>query len=158
MNPLLGTLHPYPFERWRALARDVVPSPAHRPISLGLGEPHHPAPQLVKDAITSHLAGLSSYPTTLGDAGLRQAMADWVRRRYGVALDPARQLLPVIGSREALFSFAQTVIDPTWRGRPGVNLEKDAPIVLCPNPFYRIYNVYRKIRPSPQPSPGGERE
>jgi N-succinyldiaminopimelate aminotransferase len=135
MNPLLGTLHPYPFERWRQLARDVVPSPAHRPISLGLGEPRHPTPQLVKDAITSHLAGLASYPTTLGDAGLRQAMADWVRRRYGVALDPATQLLPVIGSREALFAFAQVVIDPTWRGRPGAQ----APVVLCPNPFYQIY-------------------
>ena len=76
MNPLLGTLHPYPFERWRVLAKDVVPSPAHRPISLGLGEPRHPTPQLIKDAITSHLAGLASYPTTLDDADLRQAMAD----------------------------------------------------------------------------------
>ncbi len=135
MNPLLGTLHPYPFERWRLLARDVVPSPAHRPISLGIGEPRHPTPQLVKDAIVGHLAGLASYPSTLGDAGMREAMADWVQRRYGVALDPATQLLPVIGSREALFAFAQTVIDPTWRGRPGTQ----APIVLCPNPFYQIY-------------------
>jgi N-succinyldiaminopimelate aminotransferase len=135
MNPLLGTLHPYPFERWRLLAKDVVPSPAHRAISLGLGEPRHPTPQLVKDAIASHLDGLASYPSTLGDAGLRQAMADWVQRRYGVTLDPATQLLPVIGSREALFSFAQTVVDPTWRGRPGAR----APIVICPNPFYQIY-------------------
>ena len=139
MNPLLGTLHPYPFERWRLLSKDVVPSPAHRPISLGLGEPRHPTPQLIKDAISSHLAGLATYPTTLGDASLRQAMADWVRTRYGVALDPGKQILPVIGSREALFSFAQTVVDPTWRGRPGANLETDAPIVLCPNPFYQIY-------------------
>ena len=135
MNPLLGTLHPYPFERWRLLAKDVVPSRAHRPISLGLGEPRHPTPQLIKDAITSHLGGLASYPSTLGDAGLRQAMADWVQRRYGVALDPARQLLPVNGSREALFSFAQAVLDPTWRGRAGAQ----PPIVLCPNPFYQIY-------------------
>ena len=135
MNPLLGTLHPYPFERWRLLTQGVVASPAHRPISLGLGEPRHPTPQLIKDAITGHLAGLASYPTTLGDASLRQAMADWVHARHGVALDPARQLLPVIGSREALFAFAQTVIDPTWRGRPGAQ----APIVLCPNPFYQIY-------------------
>ena len=135
MNPLLGTLHPYPFERWRLLARDVVPSPAHRPISLGLGEPRHATPQLIKDAITDHLAGLAVYPSTLGDAGLRQAMADWARRRYGVTLDPATQLLPVNGSREALFSFAQVVVDPTWRGRPGAR----PPIVLCPNPFYQIY-------------------
>ena len=135
MNPLLGTLHPYPFERWRLLARDVVPSPAHRPISLGLGEPRHATPQLIKDAITGHLAGLAVYPSTLGEAGLRQAIADWARRRYGVALDPATQLLPVNGSREALFSFAQVVVDPTWRGRPGTQ----PPIVLCPNPFYQIY-------------------
>ncbi len=139
MNPLLGTLHPYPFERWRLLAKDVAPSPAHRPISLGLGEPRHPTPQLVKDAITGHLEGLATYPSTLGDARLREAMAAWVQRRYGVALDPATQLLPVIGSREALFSFAQVVVDPTWRGRPGADLAKDAPIVLCPNPFYQIY-------------------
>jgi N-succinyldiaminopimelate aminotransferase len=135
MNPLLGTLHNYPFERWRLLARDVVPSPAHRPISLGLGEPRHATPKLIKDAITGHLAGLAVYPSTLGDAGLRQAMADWAQRRYGVALDPATQLLPVNGSREALFSFAQVVVDPTWRGRPGTQ----PPIVLCPNPFYQIY-------------------
>jgi len=135
MNPLLGTLHPYPFERWRLLARDVVPSPAHRPISLGLGEPRHATPQLIKDAITGHLAGLAVYPSTLGEAGLRQAIADWARRRYGVALDPATQLLPVNGSREALFSFAQVAVDPTWRGRPGTQ----PPIVLCPNPFYQIY-------------------
>ena len=135
MNPLLGTLHPYPFERLRLLSKDIVPSPAHRPISLGLGEPRHPTPQLVRDAITGHLAGLSAYPSTLGDARLREAMADWVRGRYGVTLDPATQVLPVIGSREALFAFAQTVVDPTWRGRPGAQ----APIVLCPNPFYQIY-------------------
>ena len=135
MNPLLGTLHPYPFERLRALTKDVVPSPAHRPISLGLGEPRHPTPQLVKDAITGHLGGLATYPSTLGDARLRETMAAWAQRRYGVALDPATQLLPVIGSREALFSFAQVVVDPTWRGTPG----RQAPIVLCPNPFYQIY-------------------
>ena len=94
---------------------------------------------------------MAAYPSTLGDAALRQAMADWVKARYGVALDPATQLLPVIGSREALFSFAQTVIDPTWRGRsaaqPGrgnqanehANDDAHAPIVLCPNPFYQIY-------------------
>jgi len=135
MNPLLGTLHPYPFERWRLLTQGVVPSAAHRPISLGIGEPRHPTPQLVKDAIAGHLDGLATYPATLGDATLRAAMAGWVQRRYGVTLDPATQLLPVNGSREALFAFAQTVVDPTWRGQPG----KLAPIVLCPNPFYQIY-------------------
>ena len=135
MNPLLGTLHPYPFERWRLLARDVVPSAAHRPISLGLGEPRHATPQLVKDAITGHLGGLAVYPSTLGDARLREAMAAWAQARYGVALDPATQLLQVNGSREALFAFAQVVVDPTWRGRPAAQ----SPVVLCPNPFYQIY-------------------
>ena len=135
MNPLLGTLHPYPFERWRALARDITPSPRHRAISLGIGEPRHPTPTLVKDAITDHLDGLATYPATLGEARLRETMAAWVAQRYGVTLDPATQLLPVIGSREALFAIAQTVLDPTWRGRPGAQ----APIVVCPNPFYQIY-------------------
>jgi N-succinyldiaminopimelate aminotransferase len=135
MNPLLDTLHPYPFERWRLLAQGVAPSAAHRPISLGLGEPRHPTPQLIKDAITGHLSGLAAYPSTLGDATLREAMAAWAQARHGVALDPARQLLPVNGSREALFAFAQAVVDPTWRSQPG----RQAPIVLCPNPFYQIY-------------------
>jgi N-succinyldiaminopimelate aminotransferase len=135
MNPLLGKLHPYPFERWRALAKDVVPAPAHRPISLGIGEPRHPTPALVNEAITSHLGGLSSYPATIGDPALRAAMAAWVQRRYDVALDPATQVLPVNGSREALFAIAQTVVDPTWRARPGAQ----PPIVVCPNPFYQIY-------------------
>jgi len=135
MNPLLGRLHPYPFERWAVLARDVVPSPAHRAISLGIGEPRHPTPELVKDAIRERLAGLASYPATRGDADLRDAMAAWANARYGVGLDPATQVLPVNGSREALFAIAQTVIDPTWRGRPGA----PPPVVVSPNPFYQIY-------------------
>ena len=135
MNPLLARLHPYPFERWAVLARDVVPSSAHRAISLGIGEPRHPTPELVKDAIRERLAGLASYPATRGDADLREAMAGWANARYGVALDPATQVLPVNGSREALFAIAQTVVDPTWRGRPGAQ----PPVVVCPNPFYQIY-------------------
>ncbi len=129
MNPLLARLHPYPFERLRALAREIVPNPACRPISLGLGEPRHATPALVKNAITGHLAGLSSYPATAGEPALREAMAAWVERRYGVTLDAATQVLPVNGSREALFALAQTVVDPT---RPGAT-------VVCPNPFYQIY-------------------
>lgn len=129
MNPLLDRLHPYPFERLRALTRDIVPNPALRPISLGLGEPRHATPALIKDALTGSLAGLASYPATAGEPALRRAMADWVERRYGVAIDPATEILPVNGSREALFALAQTVIDPT---RPGAT-------VVCPNPFYQIY-------------------
>lgn len=129
MNPLLGRLHAYPFERLRALTRDITPNPALRPISLGIGEPKHPAPALVEEALCAHLDGLSSYPATAGEPALREAIAGWVQRRYDVTLDAATQVLPVNGSREALFSLAQTVLDPA---------ERDA-IVVCPNPFYQIY-------------------
>jgi N-succinyldiaminopimelate aminotransferase len=129
MNPLLAKLHPYPFERLRALTRDITPNPAFKPISLGIGEPRHATPQLILDALSAHFGGLASYPATAGDIALRQACADWVERRYGVTLDAATQVLPVNGSREALFALAQTLIDPT---RPGAT-------VVCPNPFYQIY-------------------
>ena len=129
MNPLLQRLHPYPFERLRELTRGLTPNPALRPINLGIGEPRHPAPQLVVDAITGAMAGLSVYPPTAGSPALREACAGWLQRRYGVAVDPASQVLPVNGSREALFALAQVVVDPT---RPGAT-------VVCPNPFYQIY-------------------
>ena len=130
MNPLLSRLQPYPFERLRQLLADVTPSAAHRPISLGIGEPRHPTPRFIQDALAGDLAtGLAGYPPTAGSPALRQACAGWLRRRYGVAVDPATQVLPVLGSREALFALAQTVIDPT---RPGAT-------VVCPNPFYQIY-------------------
>jgi len=129
MNPLLGTLHPYPFERWRELTRDITPNPALRPIGLGIGEPRHPAPALVRQAIVDHLGGLSSYPPTAGEPRLREAMAAWLNRRYGVTVDPRTQVLPVGGSREALFALAQTVVDAS---------RADATVV-CPNPFYQIY-------------------
>jgi N-succinyldiaminopimelate aminotransferase len=129
MNPLLGRLHPYPFERWRELTGDIVPNPALKPISLGIGEPRHATPALIEEALMRALPALSSYPATAGEPALREAIAGWLQRRYGVALDAATQVLPVNGSREALFSLAQTVIDPT---RPGAT-------VVCPNPFYQIY-------------------
>ena len=129
MNPLLGKLHPYPFERLRELTRGITPNPAYKPIGLGIGEPKHATPELIKRALTENLAGLASYPATAGEPKLREACAAWVQRRYGVTLDAATQVLPVIGSREALFSLAQTVIDPS---KPGAT-------VVCPNPFYQIY-------------------
>jgi N-succinyldiaminopimelate aminotransferase len=129
MNPLLSRLHPYPFERWRELTQDVVPNPAYRPISLGIGEPKHATPALIEDALMQALPMLSTYPSTLGEPALREAIAGWVQRRYGVPLDAASQVLPVNGTREALFALAQTVLDPT---RPGAT-------VVCPNPFYQIY-------------------
>ena len=129
MNPLLCKLHPYPFERLREITRDITPAPHLRPISLGIGEPKHAAPELVKQALVGSLAGLSVYPPTAGEPRLREAFTGWLKRRYGVDVDPATQVLPVGGSREALFALAQTVIDPT---RPGAT-------VVCPNPFYQIY-------------------
>jgi N-succinyldiaminopimelate aminotransferase len=129
MNPLLARLHPYPFERLRALTRDITPNPAYKPISLGIGEPKHATPQLIKDALVAGLGGLAAYPATAGESALRNSMTGWLQRRYGIAVDPATQVLPVNGSREALFALAQTVIDPTKAGAT----------VVCPNPFYQIY-------------------
>ena len=130
MNPLLSRLQPYPFERLRQLHADITPNPAYSPISLGIGEPRHATPQLIKDALTGSLAGLASYPGTLGEPKLRQTMSDWLARRYdGLKVDAATQILPVNGSREALFALAQTVIDPS---QPGAT-------VISPNPFYQIY-------------------
>ena len=129
MNPLLARLQPYPFERLRGLVADIRPSPAHTPISLGIGEPRHATPALIEEALLANLKGLSSYPATAGEPKLREAIVGWLQRRYSVALDAATQVLPVNGSREALFALAQTVIDPTRAGAT----------VVCPNPFYQIY-------------------
>jgi len=128
-NPLLDKLHPYPFERLRALQKSVTPNPAYTPISLGIGEPKHPAPALIEQALLANLKGLSGYPATAGELGLRTAITAWLKRRYAIEVDAATQVLPVNGSREALFALAQTVIDPT---RPSAT-------VVCPNPFYQIY-------------------
>jgi N-succinyldiaminopimelate aminotransferase len=129
MNPLLASLQPYPFERLRALTRQITPNPAFKPISLGIGEPKHPTPAVVTDALIANLKGLASYPATAGEPALRTAIAQWITRRYGVTVDETRQVLPVNGSREALFALAQTVIDPS----------RDDATVVCPNPFYQIY-------------------
>jgi N-succinyldiaminopimelate aminotransferase len=129
MNPLLAKLHPYPFERLRELTRDIKPAAGLSPISLGIGEPRHATPKLIEDALMQALPGLSSYPATAGEPAMREACANWVQRRYGVTLSAQSQVLPVNGSREALFALAQTVIDPT----------RDGATVVCPNPFYQIY-------------------
>ncbi len=129
MNPLLDLLQPYPFEKLRVLLADQTPNPAYAPISLGIGEPKHPTPAFIRQAVTDHLDGLATYPTTAGTDALRAAIAGWLERRYGLPkLNPATQILPVNGSREALFALAQTVVNPI----PGA-------LVLCPNPFYQIY-------------------
>lgn len=129
MNPNLSRLQPYPFERLKQLFAGVTPNPNYRPISLGIGEPRHATPKLITDALTANLSGLASYPATAGEPALREAAAGWLQRRYGVSVNPATQVLPVNGSREALFALTQTVVDGT---KPGAT-------VLCPNPFYQIY-------------------
>ena len=130
MNPRLATLQPYPFEKLRLLLNQAGTPPAGlRAINLSLGEPKHAAPQCVKDALVGALDGLSSYPPTKGDPLLRQAISQWIGKRYNIPCpNPETQVLPALGSREALFAFAQVVLDSTKDG-----------IVVCPNPFYQIY-------------------
>jgi len=130
MNPDLQLLQPYPFQKLARLFGEVTPNAALKPISLHIGEPKHETPSFIKDALIAGLDGLANYPTTIGSDALRKAIADWLQRRYDIpALDAKTQTLPVNGSREALFAFAQAVLD---RSR------KD-PVVICPNPFYQIY-------------------
>jgi len=130
MNPRLAKLQPYPFEKLRALIADVTPNPALGAINLSIGEPKHPTPELVRSALAGALGGLAAYPATAGLPALREAIAEWLATRYALpAVDPATQVLPVNGSREALFAFAQALIDPQG-GRA---------LVACPNPFYQIY-------------------
>jgi N-succinyldiaminopimelate aminotransferase len=129
LNPLLNKLQPYPFERLRGLLDGVTPNPQLKPINLSIGEPKHPTPELVTRALAASMDGLASYPATAGSLALRETMAAWICRRHGLrALDPMTQVLPINGSREALFSVAQTVIDAS----------ADA-LVVSPNPFYQIY-------------------
>ena len=130
MNPHLAKLQPYPFERLRKLFEGLVPAPGKKPIVLSIGEPKHPTPPLIQQALIEGLARLANYPTTPGMLPLREAIAQWLARRHGVpAPDPASQVLPVAGSREALFAFAQAVVTGS---RPD-------PVVVMPNPCYQIY-------------------
>ena len=130
MNQYLAKLQPYPFQRLRDLFAGITPNPAFSNINLSIGEPKHATPSLIKDALVNHLSGLATYPTTLGVLPLREAIANWATRRYGIPiLNTETEILPVIGSREALFAVAQVVI----------NSSKPNPIVISPNPFYQIY-------------------
>ena len=130
MNPNLNKLQPYPFQRLRDLFAGIKPNPEFSPVNLSIGEPKHATPALIQQALVDNLAGLANYPTTLGVPALREAIAAWLSRRYGIPLMNAEtEIVPVNGSREALFAFAQAVID---NSRP-------APVVVCPNPFYQIY-------------------
>jgi N-succinyldiaminopimelate aminotransferase len=133
MNPALSTLHPYPFERLRRLLLDARP-PAHLPhIALSIGEPKHPPASLVLQAMGTELQTLGTYPSTHGLPQFRQTVAQWLTQRFALparAVDPETMVLPVNGTREALFAFAQTVV-----GRSAA----PQPVVVMPNPFYQIY-------------------
>ncbi len=127
MNPGLQTLQPYPFQRMRALFADTVPNDAYSPINLSIGEPKHPTPAFLKEALISQLDRLANYPITKGSDELRQAIADYLTRRYQLKqFDVNTQVLPVNGTREALFAIVQCLV------------EKNK-LVLIPNPFYQIY-------------------
>jgi N-succinyldiaminopimelate aminotransferase len=131
MNPALAQLHPYPFERLAALLAGIAPPAGVAPIGLQIGEPRHAAPAFVLDELWRHRDGYSKYPKTAGEPWLREAIADWLRARYRLPepLLAARHVLPVNGSREALFAFVQCIA-----GNPA------APVrVAMPNPFYQIY-------------------
>ncbi len=131
MNSLLASLRPYPFERLRALLAGATPPAGLPHISMSIGEPRHAPPQLVLDAFTQHLETLGNYPATLGLPQFRAAIAAWLERRFALpkaAVDSESMILPVNGTREALFAFAQATIDA-----------KRSPVVVMPNPFYQIY-------------------
>jgi len=131
MNPNLEKLQPYPFQRLAALKAGIEPPQHLTHIALSIGEPRHATPAFIRDALEQQLGGLANYATTRGTPQLRHSIADWLTRRFGLpraSLDPDRHILPVNGTREALFAFAQAVVDPA-----------KAPLVLMPNPFYQIY-------------------
>ncbi|HUP95966.1 MAG TPA: succinyldiaminopimelate transaminase [Burkholderiales bacterium] len=130
MNPRLGRLQTYPFQKLTALLEGAKPNPALNLIPLYIGEPKHPTPEFIKRALTENLSGLAGYPPTAGTPELREAIAAWLEKRYDIPkIDATTQVIPVTGTREALFAIAQAVVDTT----------KPDPVVVCPNPFYQIY-------------------
>ena len=139
MNPLLSHLQPYPFERLRQLFSTVTPNPSLRPVSLGMGEPKHATPAFIQqamvDAIHATPSGLATYPATAGEPKLRESFTRWMKQRYALDVNPATQVLPVNGSREALFALTQTLIQRATAG----STPEQSPLVVCPNPFYQIY-------------------
>ena len=131
MNPNITKLHSYPFEKWASLKADVQENSDYEPIALSIGEPKHKSPQFVLDELTSHLNSVASYPLTKGSDALRESIANWLNLRFALKsapIDSQTQVIPVNGTREALFAFAQAIIDTTKK-----------PLVLAPNPFYQIY-------------------
>ena len=130
MNTDLERLQSYPFQKLNTLLEGAKPSAQYKPVSLYIGEPKHPTPQFIRQALIDNLDGLAVYPTTLGAPGLRIAIAEWLKQRYGLKqINADTEIIPVNGSREALYAFAHTIID---RSKP-------RPAVVVPNPFYQIY-------------------
>lgn len=130
MNPDLSKLQPYPFEKLTALKAAVTADTSLAHIALSIGEPKHPAPDFVQQALIDNIARLENYPTTKGLPELSQAIADWLQQRFKLsAVDAQTQVIPVNGTREAIFAFTQAAIDRS----------ASKPLVLSPNPFYQIY-------------------
>nr|MCH9638196.1 aminotransferase class I/II-fold pyridoxal phosphate-dependent enzyme [Betaproteobacteria bacterium] len=130
MNSNLRQLQPYPFQKLRKLFEGVTCNPAHDPINLHIGEPKHATPDFIRQTMIDNLDGLSNYPTTAGTLTLRSSIAAWIARRFQLpSINPETEVIPINGSREGLFSFAQMIIDSKSQGS----------VVVCPNPFYQIY-------------------
>lgn len=131
MNSSLENLQPYPFQKLAKLLEDLSPDASLSPIGLHIGEPRHATPEFIKRELINRIEGLAHYPTTLGTSWLRSSIATWLVRRYHLSnVNPDTEVIPVNGSREALFAFAQAVVDT----HAGVE-----PVVVCQNPFYQIY-------------------
>jgi len=131
MNPKIAQLHSYPFEKLAFLKENVTPNETLSPIALSIGEPKHAPPEFVLSELSGQLSSISQYPLTKGSIELRQAISNWLTKRFGLAefsINPEENVLPVNGTREALFAFAQAVIDPSEQAT-----------ILSPNPFYQIY-------------------
>lgn len=130
VNQNLKLLQPYPFQRLNQLFADITPNSQYNPVNLSIGEPKHQTPAIIQQSLIDNIAGLANYPTTKGTLVLREAISSWAARRFNIpALDVEKEIIPVNGSREALFALAQAVIDTT----------KPNPVVISPNPFYQIY-------------------
>ncbi len=129
MNPYIQSLHPYPFEKLSDLLSDIKPNPEKELIKLTIGEPQHEAPKFVLDCLSQNLNGVSKYPLTKGDPALSESIAQWCKQRFSLSeLNPKTQVIPVTGTREALFAITQTLID-----------SQGDDIIISPNPFYQIY-------------------
>ena len=133
MNPDLNQLHPYPFEKLKQLKQGITSPKNKAHIALSIGEPKHTTPDFILDELSQHLEGIGKYPTTKGIPELREAIAHWVSQRFNIpteGISAETQIIPVSGTREALFSFALSVVDRTTEKQP---------VVMMPNPFYQIY-------------------